>query len=282
MTDRPKVNVLIHGEPKVGKTTFAVKRNPKALILDTEGSSKLIRGINRHEVKSMRDMDEVLGRIKSGEVNVVVIDTIDELVNNFGKAEALAKSSDYVNKAGMLTMQGWGYMRDRFLAITRAYRDAGADVLTICHSELIELPNGKKKWTMKLPSNYAKEVMGLMDAIGFMEVVTSPDGNRHVTHFDKTGMYDAGIRAIYDAVSDTSLTVMPEEVENLCLVDMLDAYDKFYSGEGKGYMPNCQNCKRKGDSVPSVGKALTPSGNEEDLCEPCTKRCEEAGKKTKK
>jgi len=244
---RSPINILVHGVPKSGKTLFGVRRNPGVLMLDTEGSSKLVKGIDRRTVSSMRDMDGVLSEIKSGKVKLVVIDTLDELVNNFGKNEAKAKSPDFVNKLGMLTMPGWGYMRDRFLSLTRAYRDAGADVLTICHSELEEMPNGSKKWMMKLPSNYAREVMGMMDVVGFTEVVTSPDmAKTFRVHFSPSQMFDAGVRAVYDAVEDRLSSPLPEYLDNSALVDVLKAYDEFFDGDGKGFAVKCSNCAKKG------------------------------------
>lgn len=226
---RERINVLVHGEPKSGKTTFAVRRNPQVLIADTEGSSKLIKGVQRLPITSMADMDKILAQIKAGTVKVVVIDTLDELVNNFGKEEVRKKGGLYIQPDGTISLKGWGLMRDRFLALTRSFRDAGADVLTICHSELIDLPEGGKKWTMKLPSDYAREVMGQMDVVGFQQVVRKGDGtNVRTMHFEKTPMWDAGTRAVYDAVEDKFTPIIPASIENAAFIDILAAYDKFF------------------------------------------------------
>jgi len=252
---REPINILIHGMPKTGKTLFGVRRNPGVLVLDTEGSSKLIKGIKREVINSMSDMDKVLARIKSGEVKMVVIDTLDELINNFGKSEAKSRSSDFVNKLGMLTMPGWGYMRDRFMGITRAYRDAGADVLTVCHSEIVELPNGAKQWKMKLPSDYAREVMGMMDVVGFTEVVKDTDGSKtYRVNFSPSPMFDAGVRAVYDAVEDKLSSPLPEHIDNSALVDLLKAYDDFFDGDGKGYAVKCSNCAKKGTDTDATAE----------------------------
>lgn len=266
---REKINFLLHGVPKSGKSLFAVRRNPGVLLLDTEGSTKLVKGIKREVVKSMSDMDSVLARIKSGEVNLVVIDTLDELINNFGKHEAKTKSPDFVNKLGMLTMPGWGYMRDRFMSITRSYRDAGADVLTICHSEIVELPNGSKQWKMKLPSDYAREVMGMMDVVGFTEIVKdlTTGKNAYRVHFSPSPMFDAGVRAIYDAVTDTLSSPLPEYLDDSALVDVLKAYDEFLEGDGSGFSVKCQNCQTKGTVSPA-----TKEIDEMYLCEECHDR----------
>lgn len=268
--------MLVHGEPKTGKTTFGVRRNPGVLILDSEGSSKLIRGVKREAITSMADLDKVLARIKTGEVQTVVIDTLDEIVNNFAKEEVKKRGGEFVNKLGMLTLPGWGMMRDRFMAMTRAYRDAGADVLTLCHSELVEQPDKSHKYTMKLPSTYAREVMGMMDAVGFLEVIRDGNGeNIRRMHFSKTPMFDAGTRAVYDAAEDRFYEVLPPSIDNAAFIDILDAYDKFFSGEGAGFVvkPNCSNCAKK-----NVVTEATKETDGMELCDSCFNKYEEIKK----
>ncbi|MCK9629976.1 MAG: ATP-binding protein [Bacteroidales bacterium] len=261
---REKLNILIHGEPKSGKTTFAVRKNPGVLILDTEGSSKLVKGVKREVITSMAQMDVVLNRIKSGEVTTVVIDTLDELVNNFAKQETVRKGGDNVQTNGQLTIKGYGVLRDRFLTLTRAYRDAGADVLTICHSELVEKPEGGKKWAMKLPSDYAREVMAMMDVVGFLEVARTGKEDVRRVHFRKTPHFDAGCRLVYDAVEDKRIDVLPPHVDDPSLIDVIRAYDNFFDGDGRGYL-TCGACKVE----TATQKAVSPKGNEYDLCDKC-------------
>ncbi len=258
---REKINMLIHSEPKSGKTTFAVRRNPNALILDTEGSSKHIKGCNREVITSFYQMDSVLKRIRKGEINVVVIDTLDELVNNFAKNDIKRMGGSYVQSNGMLTMQGWGIMRDKFMTLSRSFRDAGADVVTLCHSELVEKPDGSKKWTMKLPSDYAREIMGMMDIVGFMEKKSLPDGKNIFTiHFDKTEQYDAGIRAVYDVEKDEFRSPIEVKIENPALVDILKSYDDFFEGEGEGFI---QKTKQEMDIEKQVEEIMACKTMEE-------------------
>lgn len=253
---RERINVLIHGAPKTGKTTLAVRKNPGVLILDTEGSSKLIKGVKREAITSMNDMDRVLARIKSGEVTCLIIDTLDELVNAYGKDEVRRKGGSYIAKDNLLSMQGWGFLRDRFLTMTRAYRDAGADVLTLCHSELVEVPEGGKKWSLKLPSDYAREVAAHMDIVGYLAVEKAPDGsNVRRLHLEKSPMYDAGVRSVYDATQDRFFNILPPVMEDATFIDILNAYDSFFSGEGAGFIviPNCENCAKSGTVKESSG-----------------------------
>lgn len=267
---REKLNMLVYGEPKVGKTTFAVRKNPGVLILDTEGSSRFVRGVKREAITSFAQMDAVLTRIKSGEVKIVVIDTLDELVNNFAQSEVRKKGGNNVQGNGLLTQQGYGVMRDRFLSLTRSYQMAGADVLTLCHSELVENADTTKKQTIKLPSNYAKEVMGQMDIVGFLEVYRKPDGsNGRRLNLQKTPMYDAGYRAVYDAATDTFQYVVPPVIEDAAFVDILAAYDKFFDGTTEGFAAKCSNCAKKGidaDAKRESGVGL--------LCDGCADRYE--------
>lgn len=207
---RESINILVYGPPKSGKTTMAVKRNPNVLVLDTEGSSKHVIGIKREVIRNFGQMDLVLNRIKSGEIKSVIIDTLDELVNNFATEEVKKMGGQYVFN-GLLSQAGYGQLRDRFFKIIRSYRDAGADVLTLCHAELVEVPNGGKKWTMKLPSDYAREVLGMMEVIGFMEVVKADGKNVHRLNLTPSPMFDAGCRVIYDATNDKDFSILPRQ-----------------------------------------------------------------------
>lgn len=268
---RERLNILVHGEPKSGKTTFAVRRNPGVLIKDTEGSSKFIRGVKREVVTNMADMDAVLARIKSGEVTCVVIDTLDELVNNFAMKEAKAKGGQNVKGDGMLSQSGYGVLRARVLSLLRSYRDAGADVLCICHSEIEELPNGGKKWTMKLPSDYAREVMGMQDIIGFMEKHRGPDGNEtRRLNLEKSAMFDAGYRAVYDATDDKFHYVVPPLIDDPALIDILKAYDDFFDGKTAGFVAKCSNCAKKG-----VDKDAAAEVDGKLFCADCKTKYEE-------
>lgn len=265
---RERLNILVYGEPKTGKTTFAVKRNPGVKILDTEGSSRFVRGIDREVVTRLDQMDAVLEQVKAGKVKVVVIDTLDELVNNYAQAEIKAKGGNNVQSNGLLTKQGYGVMRDRFLAITRSFQHAGADVLTICHSELIENTDGFKKQVVQLPSNYAKTVMGQMDIVGFLEVYRKPDGtNGRRLNLEKTPMYDAGYRAVYDATADKWFYPISARIDDPCLIDILKAYDDFFDGRTEGFAAKCSNCAKKGveaDAKKEVDNRL--------FCDPCAEK----------
>lgn len=264
---RDPINILIHGEPKSGKTTFAARRNPTALIIDTEKSSRLMRGINRHEIQSLKDIDAILARIDKGEVKTVVIDTLDELVNNHLKAETKSLGGDYTRSHNMLAMQGWGYMRERFMDIIRRFQNAGADTCTLCHSELIDKPDGSRKWSMKLPSDYAREVMAMMDAIGFIEKIREQDRFTYRLHLDKTHTFDAGVRDVYDASDDSFHSILPKYIDNPALVDVLKAYDDFFSGEPAP----CHKCRKEGKLVRSECEA----DNGKSYCVSCLKEYED-------
>lgn len=269
---RDPINLLIHGEPKSGKTTFAVRRNPKALVIDTEKSSRLMRGLNRYELQAFKDVDSILQKIEKEKLESVIIDTLDVLVGSHLKKETKDLGGDYVRQHNMLGLQGWGYMRDRFEDVCRKFQEVGANVCLLCHSELVQKPDGSKKWTMQLPSDYARQVMGMMDMIGFMEKLPNPKSTSDKDKFiyrlnlEKTHLYDAGTRDVYDVTDDSFHSILPSFMDNPALVDILKAYDDFFAGEP---LP-CHKCRKEGKILPSAQEA----DNGKRYCDSCFKEYE--------
>lgn len=202
-------NILIYGSPGIGKTLFAALC-PKSVYLDTEGSARNVTGLNRIEVKSLTDVDSVIAKLRSDptKADTIVIDSLDELVNNYAKTEARAKG--FTNKSGNLTLEGYGILRDRFMAMMRSLRDLGVNVCFVAHAEMVDLPGEGKKWTIRLPSDYAREVMAMMDVVGFMGWTVKDGVKVRRVFFRPQDTFDAKARGALNAETGEHRDIVPE------------------------------------------------------------------------
>lgn len=225
MSPPKKVNFIVYGVPGIGKTSFSAL-TPNVLVLDTEGSSKHIEGLNRKDIKELREIDDVLFQLKKPEnkIETVVIDSLDEMVNNFAKNEARAKG--FVNKSGNLTLEGYGILRDRFMDLMRKFRDAGVNVCITCHAANEDVPGEGKMWRMKLPSDYAREVMAMMDAVGFLGWHTDNDGKKkRRLYLRPTSSFDAKARGNLDLTTGEHKDILPEFMDDATFGKVLKYYE---------------------------------------------------------
>ena len=218
MTHKPTLNFLVYGDPKIGKSTFAIKGG-KVLIADCEAGYRFM-GLNGlegdiAEIQTWEDMGELYKIAKTGGYDVVVIDPINELLEklmtkmkspdrngNINKRYALISGYDTtLDKNGKevsrplieLTMGGWGMIKSRFKEMLKKFRDANVNVLIVAHTKEDTHEDVTKK-SPKLDANLSKDLMGMMDVIGYMRMATVNGEKQRIVQFESSETYDAGDR----------------------------------------------------------------------------------------
>jgi hypothetical protein len=128
-----RMNLLIYGDPGVGKTVFCASALGlgKVLVLDVEGGMASIRNtdIDVVDIESMSDLNEtyeMLSETKHG-YTTVCIDNLTELQRIITEDVLEGTSKDTP------AMRDWGVIRERIIRIIRYFRDLDANLIVTCH-----------------------------------------------------------------------------------------------------------------------------------------------------
>lgn len=186
------LNLLIYGEPGVGKTRLAGSAadhpdTSPVLILDVEGGVMSLRHQPSVDVVQIRDIDTIvkihdeLQKRNGGGYKTVVIDSLSELQ----KLDMFAVMGDEVNKArnpesmdkDVPTQRAWGKSLERLRRIIRAYKDL--PVHTIMTTKLATTTDEQTNVTLyhpALPGKLRGDAPGFFDVVGLMRVKEEQNG----------------------------------------------------------------------------------------------------------
>jgi len=176
-------NILVYGEPGVGKTVFASTAPKPILWLESEGGTLSIgdkSGIDIARVAGLATYREALIFLEAnpGKYASVVIDSFSEtqaavlkdIMNN-------VRRDDPSRDEFMPQFGEWGRLTGIMREIARAYRDLPANVvITALQREDKDDMTGKVKIRPRLSPTLADELPAFMDAVGYLYTATPKKG----------------------------------------------------------------------------------------------------------
>lgn len=173
------LNMLLYGEPGVGKTTFIgtaskVQAMCPILLLDVEGGDLSLGSFPGVEVvrvtnyKQVQPIYDELYRMKHG-FRTVAIDNLTELrYFSMGDvmidAKATAKNPDNID-IDVPGQREWGKNSEQIRRVVRAFRDLPMHTIFTAHAKEEEQKNGLFKIKPSLPGKLADEVSGFVDLV---------------------------------------------------------------------------------------------------------------------
>lgn len=184
LTERKKtLNVMIYGEPGVGKTTFASTAPRPMLWLEAEGGTHSIadtEGIDIVKVSGLDSYREVLSFLYENpdKYKTVVIDSLTETQAAILKEimQNVAKD-DFSRNEFMPQFAEWGQVTGQMRAIARAFRDLPMhSVITALVREDKDELTGKTRIKPRLTPALAEELPAFMDACLYMYAATPKKG----------------------------------------------------------------------------------------------------------
>ena len=131
-----KFSMIISGSPGVGKTTLALSA-PSPVLIDFDDGVSRVRAQHRTPTIVCRSYAEVLEDLKSPEMkdfDTIIIDTGGSLVTFIG-IWAREQSPGNGNRAGGMSPQGWGAIKNEFLRLTNMLKyELKKNIIYIFHT----------------------------------------------------------------------------------------------------------------------------------------------------
>jgi hypothetical protein len=125
-----RITVALYGDPGVGKTTLAFSAD-KPLLFDFDNGAH--RASNRQDTVRVSAWAEVENVTLDdlAPYNTIIVDTAGRMLDRLA-ADIISKDVK-MGKAGVLSQQGWGRLKTRFVAWLKMLNDSGKDVVLIAH-----------------------------------------------------------------------------------------------------------------------------------------------------
>lgn len=182
------MNILMYGEPGVGKTYFAgtAADDPRLsplLILDVEGGMMTLRdkqNIDVVKVRSMQEVEDVYNKlyhsIQNGEIHykTVAIDSLTELADlDMRKVmkDAYQRKPETVD-LDVPSPREWGIVRNHIRLITRAFKDLPCHCVFTCSLGVKQSENEPDKYQPGFAGKLVREVPGFADIVGYYKART--------------------------------------------------------------------------------------------------------------
>lgn len=221
--DAPSLSFLVHGAPKSGKTTFLgtaqddARTFPMAFLNFESGESSLSGlDIDVFDIRSQRDFDEVYGQLASAKSPYLSVgfDSVTEV--------QIAFMLEILDAPGMrsdpdqLAQQDWGLVLTKMRRVVRKF----VKMLPV-HVFMTALTADKtvpRIGSVRAPSvqgQFANELPGIVDGIGYINVEEFEDGPHRVLVLDDKKL-SAGVRTPWGQE-------VPEEIIDPTVTRLLDA-----------------------------------------------------------
>lgn len=184
LEERPSfANMLVYGEPGVGKTVFASTAPKPILWLESEGGTLSIgdkSGIDIARVAGLETYREALVFLEAhpDKYETVVIDSFTETQAAVLKSIMQNVRKDDPSRDEFMPQFGeWGRLTGIMREIARAYRDLPMNlVITALQREDKDERTGKIKYRPRLSPTLADELPAFMDAVGYLYTATPREG----------------------------------------------------------------------------------------------------------
>jgi len=161
--EMPSLVLTIYGNGGVGKSTLAASA-PSPVFIDAEEGTKAFgaRGIDVAvaNVKTWADVQEAWGLIRESDYETIVIDPIGVFLNLLIEQE---------KKGGNMSIQKWGFVKDKMRKFIWTAKDSGKHVIFVAH----EKEQQDEQSILRRPdlaANLAQELVNMCDVVGHMRI----------------------------------------------------------------------------------------------------------------
>lgn len=189
--------ILLYGQPKIGKTTFAAQWDPDhTLILAAEPGTGGLEAYVQ-PIKTWEEFREVGAALAIGKHNfkTVVVDTTDELFRFC--QEFIMKEHKIRHPSDLDFGKGWSLLSDEFRLRVGKLSSLGLGVIFISHSKDEEVKQRVGTLTRSVPTlsgQAGKFLTGFVDLILYATVEQTENGPQRIVRTQPSENWSAGGR----------------------------------------------------------------------------------------
>lgn len=224
----PYLNILIYGQPGVGKTFFAGTAEDSELtsptiFLDVEGGTTTLRKRKNLDVVRIRSTEELVATHKmlleqnDNHYKTVVIDSLTELqkLDMHGIMKELVSRRPDLDP-DVPSQREWGKSIEHMRRITRAYRDLPMNTIFTCLVVIDKDDSGTVTYAPSLPGKLKMEISGFVDVVGYLTTATENDETVRRLQFAATKKVIAKDRtaSLGDVVDNPTIPMLWEMMHN--------------------------------------------------------------------
>lgn len=200
----PTIQMLIYGQPGVGKTTLALSA-PDPLLIDTDGGVSRVNPGHRCDTVQVADYQDVLDVLNEdlSIYKTIIIDTGGKLLDFM--ASWIIKNNGKLGKGnGSLTLQGFGERKGEFRQFCRRIRALGKHIIFVAHRETKTVDDTLRYVPIFGGSSY-DDLVTELDLVGYIEAY----GRKRVITFDPTDKNDGK-----NTINMPSMVELPATVDD--------------------------------------------------------------------
>jgi hypothetical protein len=194
LTDLASFVLMLYGDPKVGKSTFA-SQMPDPIFLATEAGLNAL-SVYQARVQNWEDFLQVCGELeKTKKFGTVVIDTLDNAYQQC--LEYVCKANAMSHPADLEWGKGWSLVNKEFQRVIVKLSMMPRGLLLISHAQHLTIKTRTQEITKAvptLPKSGRRFVVGLADIIMYAEVVDTEDGMKRIIRTDPSEYWEGGDR----------------------------------------------------------------------------------------
>jgi len=204
-TDLGSQIVLMHGRPKIGKSTWASKI-PNAVFIPTEpglGSLEVYKACEGSCISSWTEFLAICAEIKKGDhpFKAIIIDTVDRLY--LLCAQYICEKKGVEHESDLEYGKGSALVNREFSRVLTALASLGYGLFLLSHTQEreIETRAGKvMKFVPALPNKAREALLGWVDVICYADLEISRDETTQAVTYNRVlrtkpgATYEAGDR----------------------------------------------------------------------------------------
>ncbi len=199
---QPKIKALFYGPAGFGKTTLGLSA-PKPLLIDCDGGVHRINVAHRTDTLQVNSYNEVLSVLNEdlSEYESIVIDTGGKLLD-YMALYVIARNPKLGKQNGALTLQGYGEVKQEFIAFCKLCTSKNKHLIFIAHRRTVTEGDDIRYVPLFGGSNYDSLVTEL-DLVGYVEM----NGNKRTITFNPTSRNDGKNTCNLPAVMELPVVV---------------------------------------------------------------------------
>jgi hypothetical protein len=182
-------DVIIFGQPGIGKTSIACTMQNPVLFDFDRGSHRAIQGIipdpyqpsNYQEFRDWLWSVDAEKELKKG--TTAVIDTVGTLLEDF-IAPWLIQQNPKNGYGGQLALKGWGALKAEFTSIRARFKELGCNLVAIAH-EREEGDGDARQYRIAVSGGSADILYRSFDQIGFFYM----EGSSRILDFNPNSLH---------------------------------------------------------------------------------------------